>query len=120
MNRQEYLSRITKRIPVEKFLQLEEIPFEGWVIHPLSTNRNFIMYAQNFQEFIYLIGIINLDITNPPVNIDSILFQLAEGDDILEIPDEVAESSLKALYPTSILPLLLLGGALLLIPIIKR
>lgn len=121
MNRQEYFSKITERIPIEKFPIVMEDIFDEWFRIEFLAPNEVIWYLHDY----YLIAILNLDESNPPPIVDAIVF--GQFDPILgniiplgEIPDEIAEASLKALYPTSLLPLLLLGGALLLIPVIKK
>ncbi len=121
MDKQEYFSRLTKKIPIEKFPIVTEDLFDEWFRIEFFAPNEVIWYLHED----YTIYIINLDEDNPPSFISEIMFGwfnpiTGELMPIEEIPDEIAEASLKALYPTSILPLLLLGGALLLIPLIKN
>lgn len=121
MNKQQYLSRLTKKIPVEKFPIVAEDLFDEWFRIELFAPNEVIWYLHDY----YVISILNLDEINPPTITDFILFGQYNPitDEIINIsdmPNEIAEDSLKALYPTNILPFLLMGVAILTIPLIIK
>ncbi len=91
---QEYLSRITKPIPIHRFLLIDP---EQQAVERLWYRyvgyENVVSYIHNFDG--YTLKLI-LDEFN---NVTAIHMALGpEGVD--EIPDEVANASLKMLYPT--------------------
>lgn len=119
MDKQQYLSKLTKRIPIEKFPVVAEDLLDEWFRIEFFAPNEVIWYIHED----YTIYIINLDEDNPPSFINEIGFGwfnpiMGELIPIEEIPYEIAEDSLKALYPTNILPFLLMGIAILTIPLI--
>ena len=119
MNRQEYHSYIGEMLfDLNEFPTETTEPLKKWV----TSGTPMIYWKQMFNNHKYWIGI-SLFINNPPT-LSDIVF-LEDDIDVNEIPQEVAVDSLKALgfFPTGLLPvwpILLFGGLLLLIPMLKK
>ena len=122
-----YLSRITERLPVEKYTKSYSCPrpIGKWFIDcKVTDNAYYFQIVKNpaspYGYDLYAIQISNLDGSNPPPEISWIGFAIADVEsltwiEIEEIPDEVADKSIELMYnpPLNIIPFIIVGGVLI-------